>query len=284
MIRLFEDKSHVQAYSIYRPSWPEEVVTTAMAYLQKKKEENAPKTKEICDSLIDIGCGSGQSTPMYAEYCRQIIGLDASPEQIKIAKENNKFGNISYAVGIGGSIPFPDNSVEMICCAQSVHWLDWEKFFEECRRVLVPHGCMATYGYSTPRISFPEYGDEVAEKCNELFLAFYKSCPWHPRRKHIDNRLSLFYDALPCSEKLRNDEMKIVRKWNLEQFQGYVLSWSGYRKFMEEKGQIDVLSQLLDDFKRILGKPDEELKDIEVTVVWDIFMILSTRPDSTPEK
>nr|XP_039254017.1 putative methyltransferase DDB_G0268948 [Styela clava] len=266
MIRLFEGKSHIEAYAKHRPTWPKEVAETAINYL-KSKRSSSMRTN-LCTHLVDVGCGSGQSTPLYAKHCKKITGLDPSEEQIRVASKANKFENIEYKVGNGEDIPLCDNSVELICCAQSVHWLDWDAYFKECKRVLVSHGCMATYGYSTARISTSRKSDE----CNEAFQTFYKKCLFHPRRKHIDNYLSEFYDALPCKEKVREDSMKIIRDWSLQELQGYISTWSGYRKLAETEQQTDAFTELISFLKRIIGE------DGKITVSWDIFMILSSRP------
>lgn len=270
MIRLFEDKLHVEAYAQHRPTWPNVVAETAINYLDSKKVTCSPK--QLCSHLVDLGCGSGQSTPLYAQYCEKITGLDPSKEQIRIATQNNKFGHLVYKVGSGEHIPLPDNSVELVCCAQSVHWLDWRSFFKECRRVLLPHGCMVTYGYSTARISAAT--SHQTKLCNEVFQTFYKRCLFHPRRKHIDNYLSEYFDALPCEEKIRNDSMYIKRDWTLQELEGYISTWSGYRKLQEEGHNKNILEELMTSLRDITGCNETG----KLTILWDIFMILSNRP------
>ena len=70
----------------------------------------------------------------------------------------------------------------MVTIAQALHWLDRDKFFAECKRVLKNKGCLAVYGYGNVRV--------VNEQCNALVSNFYrnslKGC-WHEARYHIDN-------------------------------------------------------------------------------------------------
>lgn len=280
MIRLFEDKSHVEAYFLHRPTWPKEVVAPVLRYLNKIKLGHCIKDTDKpgtwwCKHMVDVGCGSGQSTPLYAPYCEKITAIDPSEEQIKIAKANHKFENIKYVTGDGEKIPVPDNSVELICAAQSVHWLDWNKYFKECKRVLMPHGCMATYGYAFPKLHFPD--KKATDECNELLQGFFKKCLFHPRRRHVDNRYVEFFEMLPCENKIRDDSLKIERSWTLEQLKGYIESWSGYRKLQEEIASDEVLKVLMENIKQVLNKSERKDKK-ELEVEWDIFIILSSRP------
>jgi len=41
-----------------------------------------------------------------------------------------------------------DKSVTLVQVAATLHWLDHEKFYRECDRVLVPGGVIAAFCYS----------------------------------------------------------------------------------------------------------------------------------------
>lgn len=45
---------------------------------------------------VDVGCGSGQSTGIYADHFKQVIGLDISQEQLDAARVRNTRPNVSY--------------------------------------------------------------------------------------------------------------------------------------------------------------------------------------------
>lgn len=49
--------------------------------------------KSLC---VDVGCGSGQSTEIYADHFDQVIGLDVSQEQLDAARVRNTRPNLSY--------------------------------------------------------------------------------------------------------------------------------------------------------------------------------------------
>ena len=47
--------------------------------------------------------------------------------------------------GKAEELPLDDESVSLVTCASTVHWLDHEKFYRDCDRVLVPGGVIAVY-------------------------------------------------------------------------------------------------------------------------------------------
>ena len=45
-------------------------------------------------------------------------------------------------------MPFlSSNSVDLVTCAQAIHWFDREKFYTEVKRVLNKNGVLAVIGY-----------------------------------------------------------------------------------------------------------------------------------------
>lgn len=41
----------------------------------------------------------------------------------------------------------PDNSLKLVACGQSIHWMDLDTLYPEIDRILKPGGCLAAYGY-----------------------------------------------------------------------------------------------------------------------------------------
>lgn len=276
MIKLFENKNHIEHYVLHRPTWPTGVSQVVVNYALslRPKPPVSPVEKPKFGTLVDIGCGSGQSTPMYASFCERILGLDPSEEQIKHAIKSNTFKNIEYSVGHGEKIPLPEESVDIVCCAQSAHWLDYDAFFKECERVLKPDGCMAVYGYTMAKLKVP--GEKTDGGCNNLFHTFFKKCDFHPRRAHVDNRMTEFFEKVPSVKKTRDDSMHIQRDWNLSDLEGYIESWSGYRKLATAGDGASLLQTLIGEI--LAASRAKDAKSCNIGVDWSIFMILSTRP------
>lgn len=276
MIKLFENKKHVEHYWMHRPTWPKTVSQAVVNYalsLQSSHHASQPEMPKF-STLVDIGCGSGQSTSIYAPYCKNILGLDPSHEQIQHARKTNTLKNIKYEVGCGENIPLPEESVDIICCAQSAHWLDYDAYFKECERVLKPDGCIAVYGYTMAEIEVP--GEKQDRVCNSLLQSFFNRCKFHPRRAHVDNRMVEFFEKLPSVKKERDDTMHIHRDWNLRDLEGYIESWSGYRKLADTEKGADLLLSLIGEILAASGAEDAE--SCKVKAIWSIYMILSGRP------
>ena len=56
-------------------------------------------------------------------------------------------------------LPLEDESVSLVTCATSIHWLDQEKFYRECDRVLIPGGVIAVYCYIPTTQTFLDNGN-----------------------------------------------------------------------------------------------------------------------------
>ena len=48
------------------------------------------------DLAVDVGCGPGISTSVFATYFKKVVGLDVSEAAIEVASEQNQFKNVEY--------------------------------------------------------------------------------------------------------------------------------------------------------------------------------------------
>ena len=53
----------------------------------------------IGNSILDIGCGIGQYTPMFLRRFKRVVGLDPSDEYLEVARKGNS--HVEYVVGYG---------------------------------------------------------------------------------------------------------------------------------------------------------------------------------------
>jgi len=272
---LFAGEQHAESYAKYRPQSAPEVAELAMAYLKQGKQES----KDTFDFLVDIGCGNGQSTSMFAPYFSKILGIDPSENQIKYAQANNSDSKITYQVGAAEDIPVPDHSVDLIAAGEAIHWVEFEKFFEECKRVLKPDGCIVLHGYNMPRLSISDDEDATADSLSQ---EFFNSCIWNERVKHVIDGYKEIFELVPTKNKERNAHVTdLVRKTTLLGALQYFQTWSGYQEYKKQKGDSDqedissVLSRKLKKHWNVESKNDDEIK---ITIKYPVFMILSKRP------
>ena len=79
--RLFEDDDHAKLYSKFRPTYPKDLIDFVVAFCKEKMQQSTKSPSSLL--AIDIGCGPGQSTRLFANHFDQVIGFDISEAQIK---------------------------------------------------------------------------------------------------------------------------------------------------------------------------------------------------------
>jgi ubiquinone/menaquinone biosynthesis C-methylase UbiE len=80
------------------------------------------------DSLIalDLGCGKGRYLKLLKERMpnRQMIGVDISVEELKIAKKLNPDKNFNFVIADAGKLPFKEKCFDFIILKDLLHHLD----------------------------------------------------------------------------------------------------------------------------------------------------------------
>ena len=113
------------------------------------------------DYLLDLGCGEGRhAITAYCHYNISSIGVDlcfrdlvTASDRFKIFDQNNNNKNLSLINSNGLSLPFSDNSFDIIICSEVLeHIDDYRGIINEVERLLVPGG---TFIVSVPR-AWPE--------------------------------------------------------------------------------------------------------------------------------
>lgn len=97
----------------------------------KRQEDRI--VRKLKGRTLDIGCGTGYDLRLLDE----VVGLDPSPEMLKIAKKTGK----EVVLGRAEKLPFPDASFDnVICLFGTLNICDAEKSVAEMSRVLKPGG------------------------------------------------------------------------------------------------------------------------------------------------
>ncbi|TSC75931.1 MAG: type 11 methyltransferase [Parcubacteria group bacterium Gr01-1014_30] len=96
--------------------------------------------------VLDIGCGPGLLVKELAKRSKnlRVIGVDVSPEAIKLAKKNcRSLKNVKFLRGDVTSLPFPNGTFDLIVCKDSFHeFPNLRKALQEVMRVLKPGGIL----------------------------------------------------------------------------------------------------------------------------------------------
>jgi len=131
--------------------------------------------------------------------------------------------NIFYSKG-GEVTNFPDRHIDLITVAQAIHWFDIPKFYDEVKRVGRQDSWLAVWGYSLLNIA-PGLDEEVHHFYTQVVGPY-----WDPERKLIDKQ----YQTIPFPfEEIPAPEFKFSFDWTLNEFEGYINTWSSVQKYIK---------------------------------------------------
>jgi SAM-dependent methyltransferase len=93
---------------------------------------------------LDVACGTGMSTIALAAFAETVVGLDRSPEMMRVAPPAP---NVTYMLGRAEQLGFDVGAFDAATCSSGVHWFDQARFFAELHRVLRPGGWVGLYDH-----------------------------------------------------------------------------------------------------------------------------------------
>ncbi len=94
--------------------------------------------------VLDLGCGTGKLLQRLARRYPQMqgIGLDLSPQMLRLARKTNRFHpRLMFITGNAEALPFSDRQFEAVFnCISFLHYPHPQQVFQEVARVLAPQG------------------------------------------------------------------------------------------------------------------------------------------------
>lgn len=200
-------------YRNFRPTYPPEILESILPWVPQRMR------------AWDCATGNGQMAIQLAEYFDQVEATDISPAQLAHAFAHPR---IHYAQSPAEISPFPNHHFDLITVAQAVHWFQFDSFLEEVARVLRPGGVLALVGYGLNTVSPPI--DALVREFYSQTLGPY----WDPERKHIEARLQSI--PFPLEEIVLGDWHSVVY-WSLDDFVGYLSTWSALKRYQTATGK-----------------------------------------------
>lgn len=220
----FSGKADV--YARCRPSYPAELVDWLYTHAN-------------AETVADIGAGTGIFTACLLKKPWQVIAVEPNPDMRKVFAET--LPGIRCLPGSGEATGLPDHSMDLITAAQAFHWMDEQRFREECRRILRQDGQAAIlWNHRTAHGIAPAY-EEVSRKY----------CP-NFRTGHTGSRSEKEGDRFLRGEYFREAEVRQYRHFfpmNEDQFIGNALSRS-YSLTPDHPLFTDYIGELRDVFQR----------------------------------
>ncbi|MCL2576981.1 MAG: class I SAM-dependent methyltransferase [Defluviitaleaceae bacterium] len=134
---LFNGKA--EAYAAARPGYPD----AAIEYVLSLVSPNAV--------FADIGAGTGKFTREIAKRGYNIFAVEPNTDMLaQLASLTDEFTNVKIISASAEKTTLPDSSVDVITCAQALHWFDPVAFMDECRRIGKPSCIVIAVYNNTP--------------------------------------------------------------------------------------------------------------------------------------
>ncbi len=220
-----------ETYRAARPSYPPEL----FAWLGSES-----RARELA---WDVGCGNGQASVLLADRFDDVYATDPSAAQIAAAEPHAR---VRYAVEQAEQTALENATVDCITVAQAYHWFDHARFCDEVRRAGKPGCLVAVWTYGRTFVS-PEV-DELFNELHDVLLDGF----WPPGREHVLSE----YRELPFPfEELAVPSFVMRCDWTLDQYLGYLRSWSACQRMLEATGR-DAVSEIAERAGRAWGEPD----------------------------
>lgn len=103
------------------------------------------------DIVLDLGCGFGRVSIRLLEKAKQVVGIDISSENIRLAKEIYKNDALQFYEMDAIDLSFEDNQYDMTICVQngiSAFKVNPEQLIREALRVTKKGGTVLFSSYS----------------------------------------------------------------------------------------------------------------------------------------
>lgn len=216
---------HFDSYRQYRPKYPAEL------YFLLKSECYSSRL------AWDCGTGNGQAAVDLADCFDHVYATDRSFEQISRAIQHER---VRYEVEPAERCGLSDASADLICVAEALHWFCNEAFFDEVRRVAVDGAVFAAWNYGACRVSHEMDRFLISLKHEKLG-------PYWSTNAVVDGKENLSLPWACTSVRLLMSEW-----WSINQFVGYIDSWSAVKAYSVIEGQ-HPMESVLEDLRSAWG-------------------------------
>jgi ubiquinone/menaquinone biosynthesis C-methylase UbiE len=90
--------------------------------------------------VLEVGCGTGVYTSMFAQMKADFTAIDISPQMIDVCKKKQILNEKKLIVMDAEQMDFYGDSFDTVIGCYILQWLQMSRFFHEVNRVLKPHG------------------------------------------------------------------------------------------------------------------------------------------------
>jgi len=217
-------------YDEGRPSLPSKVLEILKRY-----------TKDDINIIVDIGCGTGNSTKVCTNFANKVIGIEPSEDMLNKAKEKEN-DKLIFQKGLGNNTGLGSNIADIVICSQAFHWMEPTSTISEISRILKKGGVFAVIDADWLPVI-----DLRLEKLNKdlrnltINLEKCEDTVIYPQSQHLNNLINSNQFEF-CREICFDVEFE----YDKEKFKKFILSKSNIQKAIRNnyKPIIDILENL----------------------------------------
>lgn len=196
--------------------------------------------------IVDIGCGTGNSTEICTDYANKVIGIEPSEDMLKKAreKENSK---LTFLKGYGNNTGLESNIADIVICSQAFHWMEPDSTIKEVSRILKKGGIFAVIDADT----FPVIDLRIEKENSDIqdtieTLDKKQNLIIYPRSQHLKNMINSNQFQY-CKEICFCNEVLYDR----DRFEKYVYSKGGMQNAI--KNNYEPVISKLEGFNNMLN-------------------------------
>lgn len=225
-------------YAKYRPGYPPSLIDYILAYVKNR------------DIAWDCATGNGQAAVLLAPYFKNVLATDISQNQISHAVQHP---SIRYSVSTAEKTLFADDTFDLVTVAQAYHWLHFEQFSREATRVSKNGAVVAVWGYELVEAADPALNQGLRRFYSDIVGKY-----WDPERKYVDEQ----YKTIPFYfSELPSKTFRTGIQWTLDDFVGYLNTWSSVQHFIREN-HYNPVNPFVDEIKKCWENKEEHLFSI----------------------
>ena len=230
--------------------------------------------------MLDLACGSGQSTFELCGRYQRVVGVDISPAQLECAEEKAKQlglqDDVEFVLGQASKLPIENESVDLLTCATAWHWLDPSTVFPEIDRVLKRPGVLAVYGYCTPIVRHYDHCNKIIDDFLNTKCLWEDGGPYGNTREVCESHYKNIMLPYPLVEKHEIEEECVM---SLEGIRGMFESLHSHEAYCRKHPNNTGLEDMVLAMKKELhnGKMEFKLSEVTFTLAMPFFMFLAVK-------
>jgi SAM-dependent methyltransferase len=238
----FDDlfSTQARAYAAFRPRYPEALYEWLASIVAARSR------------ALDCGAGSGQAAIALAQHFEEVIAVEPSAAQLANAEQHPR---VRYVQAPAESTGIEQGTVDLVTCANAIHWFDLDRFYDEVRRVATQGGVIAAWCYQRSAIE-PTIDELLWRYASETLSGM-----WSEKIRFVNSH----YASLPFPfEEIPAPAFAHEAMLTVDGMIGYLASWSATQTYIREKG-VDPLVALRVDLAPLWGERER-------TVRWPVYL------------